>query len=519
MSYSLPSDESVLLQATQNTIRSGTASRLQNKGFELFHQFLRTRSWIPIGEWKLKHPSLTYPHMDQFMLGGLTPLSEGERVDLLILYVAWLRHGGLDDKVAIQALLHCFTAFHVDVTLFSHPRLKAVRQGVHSAEMHSSFDARDSHERQMVPAEMLLELYEEYWPVRLSLSYQQAAKADVAAAVCVGFMQYHFGRRVGEFVKTHPESYWTKTVAQVITVDRQGAPLAACTVPTIFRDKKGDPLDMRLVVHPHAIRAKSVNFELPGLDGVLSWFNSFAVQRELERWAQMSPVRVRVDFYSDKVINAGKPVHEYLVPENPAVVALVRMLWKWSLFAGFTHELDLFFSRRSVVHGAGPMDRALIQSSDISELVKARAVLWGLPPESFSTNSFKIGGFSRVRKDAEDEGATPAEVQRHVSAVFRKTIGSSLHYQRPRVDIHHALETVWLDPVKDHSDVRDLLNAVQRRSCAVASTSVQSSSSSSVPSSGSISVLSVGVLGRTRSQRRTLLMASGIEGEVSPHKR
>ena len=142
---------------------------------------------------------------------------------------------------------------------------------------------------------------------------------------------------------------------------------------------------------------------------------------------------------------------------SPAEKALVQMLWCWAWFARHEHKLDMFFSRPNA-HGSGTEGRKRLRQSDVNQVAKFCAVAEDLLPSCFSTNSFKVGGYSRqLREEGSDASTKPDAVQRRLIGYFgHRSISAAKHYQRPSARSHGPLSKVWLDASKDQKDQRDL---------------------------------------------------------------
>lgn len=457
VSYSLPGDAAIIAQSTQHALRAGTAARYQGHGFEHFLPFLRERGWVPVSEWTGLG---IYPHIDKYMDGGVNPLTYSQRVDLLILYVQWLYNNSFNPLTGIQALRYQFVLAKHTTDIFEDGMLSVARFSTHPSQMHNQADRRKSGERNMVSPTMLKHMYERTWPPNIQLSSLSADAVDNAGAVCAGFCMYQFARRVSEFLKTRSDKHWRGPAALVTGSNDEGVPQAS-----IVRDSRGRELDQKLVLDPHAIRAKSVAFAF-GSESPRQFYTARQLVAMAGKDPGGFPVEVQMTFYTTKTKNAGKPEFAYVEAQSdkPGTIALVRMLYLWAQFAQYDDDRDMFFSRPSVRAESDGRKRLLDKT--LTQVLVSTAVQMKLSTDGigFSTNSFKVGSMSKIRKDLEEDGFDEDDVQSGVmSHSGHMTKSAAMHYQRPSIQIARPLDSVWTDPVRDASDHQDMVRSVTQK--------------------------------------------------------
>lgn len=441
---------------TQHAIRPGTVARFKDRGVTVFIAFLRTRSWLPPDEW---HSSSPYPHINLFLEEGIPPILPSQRVQLLILYLDYLFKHGHHEKNCIEALQFYFRQNFRSLDVFDDPMFRAARSSPPPAQMMEQADSREEWSRQIVTPHMLHDMYSTLWPPLISLDSLSPADIDERAAVIVGFLQYHTGQRISNFCTTRPEKYWSTTTAALVSTDGGGAP--PDSTPKVPTDFRGNLLNPKLVKDPHCLRAQNVAFQFYDSG---PWVTSPEVQPELGY-----PMAARLAFYSTKSRNSGKPEYFYLTPTptRPATVSLLRMLWLWTAFARFGDPLDNFFSRPGMLRGPRPIGRKLLQQGSVNGVIKKFAIRSGATAtgKGFSSNSFKVGGSSRNKKNLEDDGLEDELVDEGIKLYARhKSIKAAKYYVRNRVDSNRPLDSIWTNDTRDDSDRHDLMMHIQQSS-------------------------------------------------------
>ena len=341
-------------------------------------------------------------------------------------------------------------------------------------------DARRSRERQPISPNMLLFAYRNYFLNILPLSYDRdkIKLVDYSVGVIVGFCIYNFGKRVGQFVKTIPD-------AQFLAQTRE---FQSGLGGLVVADCCPDIADADLLVDLHVLRAMDVRFIFRVLNPLAalsencishlaSDFSNILIPQKSDL------VGVSLSFISSKADQNGNRPEDYITGNvTPGEAALVDMLFLWAVFAQFASPKDLFFSRVSIGSNS---DRKRFQQNVVNQVAKDLAVAFQLCPSGYSSNAFKVGGFT-MKKREEEESSEPnsVTVQAALQAYFgHLSESASRHYQRNVLKFSGPLSSIWIDQAKD--DAFDHGISAQMRifgngiSSSIQSSNLSSSSASS----------------------------------------
>lgn len=457
--YALAGDEARIAISQQFGLSVATSNRYRGKGWPQWEAFMRSRGWLP-------QPPFTTLFLDK---GDRSyRLSDQQRTELVILFTVYLREQGLEPYDYVLALRKEFERVGANVSIFDAEAVMVAKSRQVPYLARDRATTKRANERQTVTALMLKRCYDEDIVPLPALCECPVDLVDYFGAVCIGFCIYNFGKRVGQFAKTTTDDAALEPSRAIEAMVRGLASLSSSSSSSSSSASKlefpSQSVDSRLLVDAHCIRAMDVIFTCKRRFEFVSV--SADALRQSELLESSIPLEVSLTFYTSKADQNGERPENYVVEtvSSPAEAALVRMLWKWAWFAQYEHPLDMFFSRPGI-GVLGSAGRKRLRRDSVNNVAKFCAVSEGLVPSGFSTNSFKVGGYSRqLREEGQELGAEPNAVliQRRLTGYFgHRSVKAAKHYQRPSARTDGPLSSVWLDAERDALDHRDLVDRMK----------------------------------------------------------
>ena len=359
-----------------------TSKRLRNKGLPYWRRFLATRGYV----------ELVSP-MSVYMCG--VGIEDRHRLHLLCMFAIYLKDEGRNPRDHFQSLAADFALMHYPVWIFSDPIVMLARSTTWRWQGRDLSLAAEQLQKCPVTYEMLTEMHSRIWPYS-RLSNPSIVQRDELMAFFAGLSMYNWGLRVSETSKVLPDK--------------------------VFEEASPEWADR---IDNHAARAADFlfgfrSFNIPESMG-LEWFSAFECQQS--NCCRGRPVSIGLSIRTSKTNQYGKrEVRFTVVRGSEGEDWLIDGLFHLALAAGYHSPEDMFFSRVAVKKGRNTRKRLL--SKMVADLIKDCAVRMDLPPDKFSTKSFKIGGISSLKALGDSQELLQSKMD-HASA------SASAHYQRP----------------------------------------------------------------------------------------
>ena len=363
-----------------------TSKRLRGKGMPYWLKFLESRGLVA-----------SRPIMSVYMVGP--GIQDQDRLHLLCMFALYLKDQNRNPKDHFQALAGEFSSMHHPIWLFTDPMVMLARSTTWRWQGRDLSLAAEQLQKCPVTYEMLTEMHSRVWPYS-KLSNPSIAQHDELMAFFAGLSMYNWGLRVSETSKVLSDKVFEEASPEwADRIDNHAAQAA----------------DFLFGFRP--LPTPNIPAESMGLD----WFSAFECQQS--NCCRGRPVSIGLSIRTSKTNQYGKrEVRFTVVRGSEGEDWLIDGLFHLALAAGYHSPKDMFFSRVAERRGRNPRKRLL--SKMVADLIKACAERMDLPPDKFSTKSFKIGGISSLKALGDSQELLQSKMD-HASA------SASAHYQRP----------------------------------------------------------------------------------------
>ena len=337
-------------------------------------------------------------------------IDDRDRLHLLCMFAYYLKDENRTPKDHFQALAGEFSSFHHPIWIFTDPIVMLARSTTCRWQGRDLSLASEQAQKSPVTFSMLSEMYHRVWPYT-QLNEPTDTQKDEVMAFFAGLSMYNWGLRISETSKVLPDKEF-------------------------FRASKewGQNLDS------HAVKAEDFMFGFPyrktaaestplGLDWLSAYECSISSDQEIN--FQGIPSAVGVSIRTSKTNQYGKRDVRYMVSrESEGEGWLIDGLYLLALAAGYHTPRDMFFSRVAAI-GQFVNNRKRLTTKMVATLVKDCAFRMNLPPNKFSTKSFKSGGISSLKVLGDSQ-------QLLQSKMDHSTASASQHYQCPLLGQHQG---------------------------------------------------------------------------------